>query len=164
MFCISVKDNSDLAFLNDSTGQLLASIPGETEVVGVGVDCFDDSHCEQIACQTGTCVNYECVYDNATQGTACDDGQFCTATDECDGDGARVGTGDPCGNPKTPNWGTREEPHPPPDIRVLDLYRTVEQFILIPRESNWSYSGSSLEYRRPRGLSSESALRGSLTL
>ncbi len=43
--------------------------------------------CVPIACQTAACTNYECIYTNVTQGTSCDDGQYCTATDECDGNG-----------------------------------------------------------------------------
>ena len=52
--------------------------------------------------QTAECINYECIYDNAPEGTPCDDGQYCTLTDECDGNGACVGSGSPCPakNPK----------------------------------------------------------------
>ncbi len=99
VFTIAVKDNYDQTFLNDSNGVLLASDGSETEVIGVGVDCLSDAHCEQIACQTGTCIDNACIYGNAAQGTPCDDGQFCTATDECDGNGACVGSGGPCGFP-----------------------------------------------------------------
>ncbi len=99
VFTIAVKDNYDQTFLNDSNGVLLASTGGSTEVIGVGVDCLTDAHCGQIACQTGSCINYACVYDNAAQGTPCDDGVFCTLTDECDGNGACVGSGDPCSLP-----------------------------------------------------------------
>ncbi len=102
VFNISVKEDYDLSFLNDSAGVLLASTGGETQVVGVGVDCLTDAHCGQIACQTGTCINNACVYDNAPQGTPCDDGLFCTLTDECDGNGACVGTGDKCTLPRNP--------------------------------------------------------------
>ncbi len=102
VFTIAVKDNYDQTFLIDSNGVLLASAGGATEVIGVGVDCLSDEHCEQIACQTGSCIDYACVYDNAPQGTPCDDGLFCTLTDECDGNGACVGTGDKCTQPMRP--------------------------------------------------------------
>jgi len=97
VFTFAVVDDYDLSFFNDSDGVLLASQSGATEVVGVGVDCLNDSHCEQLACRTGTCVDNACIYDNAPQGTPCNDGLFCTATDECDGNGACVGSGTPCG-------------------------------------------------------------------
>jgi len=102
VFTFEIEDDYNLSFFNDADGVLLASQGGETEVVGVGVDCLGDGDCEQIACQTGTCVSNACVYDNAPQGTPCDDGQFCTATDECDGNGACVGSGSACGNPLKP--------------------------------------------------------------
>ena len=101
VFTIAVKDNYDQACLNDSNGVLLASQGGATEVIGVGVDCLSDEHCDQIACQTGTCVNNACVYANAPQGTPCYDGQFCTFLDECDGNGACVGSWTPCLFPNT---------------------------------------------------------------
>ena len=78
---------------------LRASAGGHTEVVGVGVACVDDSHCEQIACETRTCIDYACTYVNAAQGTPCEDGTFCTDTNECYGNGACVGSGTPCALP-----------------------------------------------------------------
>ena len=61
VFTIEVEEDYNLSFFNDSDGVLLASQGGATEVVGVGIDCLDDSHCEQIACRTGTCVDYACI-------------------------------------------------------------------------------------------------------
>ncbi len=74
VFTIAVKDNYDQTFLNDSNGVLLASQGVQTEVIGVGVDCLSDQHCQQIACQAGTCIDNACIYGNAAQGTPCDDG------------------------------------------------------------------------------------------
>ncbi len=96
VFNIAVKPGYDVAILNDRKGVLLPAQPGATEVIGVGIDCFDDTDCADIVCQTGTCTNNECVYTNIAQGTPCDDGQFCTASDECDGNGICVGTGTAC--------------------------------------------------------------------
>ena len=62
-------------------------------------DLYD---CVPIVCQGVACTNYECIYTNVTQGTPCDDGQYCTATDECDGNGICVGSGTPCGGGRFP--------------------------------------------------------------
>ena len=65
--------------------------------IGVDVECFLDEHCDDANdCTADTCVSQECVHNNEPIGTPCDDGLFCTATDECDGNGACVGNGDPC--------------------------------------------------------------------
>lgn len=42
----------------------------------------------------GGCCTVDCVA--VAAGEACDDGEFCTATDRCSGDGKCVGTDDPC--------------------------------------------------------------------
>ena len=51
---------------------------------------------------TITCSANVCSYQNVAQGTACDDFLFCTATDECDGNGLCVGSGTSCGVPRFP--------------------------------------------------------------
>ena len=68
----------------------------------MGIDCFDTGDCAEIACQTGECIDYECIYTNLAQGTPCDDGQYCTLTDECDGNGTCIGSGTPCDLPFKP--------------------------------------------------------------
>jgi hypothetical protein len=98
MFTITVKGDEN-TFLNNTDGVMLATQTGATEVIGVGIDCFVDADCSAFACQTVTCTNYACIYTNLAQGTPCDDGQFCTATDECDGNGTCVGSGNACSFP-----------------------------------------------------------------
>jgi len=102
VFTFEVEGNGQLSFFTEGDGTRLSSLGGQAEVVGVGVNCLNDGDCEQIACQTGTCVDYACVYENAEQGTPCDDGMFCTDTDECDGNGSCVGSGTPCMLPLKP--------------------------------------------------------------
>ena len=72
---------------------------GETELIGVGIDCFDIGDCSEMTCKTVACVDYECIYTNASQGTSCDDDLFCTETDECDGNGNCAGSANPCSFP-----------------------------------------------------------------
>ncbi len=96
VFNIVMKPGYDVAILNDSQGVLLPLQTADTEVIGVGIDCIVDADCDNIPCQTAACTNYECSYTSIAQGTPCDDGQFCTATDECDGNGTCVGSGTPC--------------------------------------------------------------------
>ncbi len=55
------------------------------------VDCDDCNDCTIDTCASGVCS-----YVDATAGTGCDDGLFCTAVDTCDGAGACSGTGSPC--------------------------------------------------------------------
>ncbi|MHC4696635.1 MAG: S8 family serine peptidase [Planctomycetota bacterium] len=100
VFTIAVKGGED-SFLNNGVGVMLGTQTGDTDVIGVGIDCFDTADCAEIACQTATCTDYECIYSNVPQGTPCDDGLYCTATDECNGSGTCVGSGTPCG-PKNP--------------------------------------------------------------
>jgi hypothetical protein len=86
------------------------------DAVGVGCDdgdpCTVDDQCDgagtcsgtPMDCSSldGTCVvgrcdatSGSCVAETVDDGTACDDGMFCTATDTCMG-GTCVGSGDPC--------------------------------------------------------------------
>ncbi len=91
------------SFLNDCSGNRLAVTLGSEEVVGIGIDCWENWHCnDNNACTTDACTDYECVFTNATQGTGCSDGLFCTATDTCNGSGVCTGTGSPC--PPVTHW------------------------------------------------------------
>ncbi len=98
---------------------------GDSLFIGVDVECVNNGHCDDGSeCTDDTCVNNVCQYTNNNcddsndcttdtcnagvcehgnepVGTTCDDGLFCTATDECDGSGTCVGTGSPC-NPRRP--------------------------------------------------------------
>ena len=96
VFEVALKGDG-ASFLNDGNGNLLAVTLGSEEVVGVGIDCWETWHCnDNNQCTTDACVNYECVFTNSTQGTSCNDGLFCTATDTCNGNGQCTGTGSPC--------------------------------------------------------------------
>ncbi len=120
VFEFRVKPIKD-AYLSDSTGTVLGTSPGDVLLVGVGVDCMNDGHCDDSsectddacvgnvcqytnnncddsnACTTDTCNAGVCEHSSAPSGTPCDDGQFCTTPDTCDGAGICVGgAGDPC--------------------------------------------------------------------
>ena len=96
VFEIALKEGEG-SFLNDGAGNRLNVVLGSEEVVGIGIDCWQQWHCnDNNQCTTDACVNYECVFTNSTQGTSCNDGLFCTATDTCDGSGQCSGTGNPC--------------------------------------------------------------------
>lgn len=102
VFDIALKGEG-ASFLSDGNGGLLPVTLGGDEVVGVGVDCWETWHCnDSNQCTTDACVDYECVFTNATSGTACNDGHFCTATDTCNGSGVCTGTGNPC--PPRTHW------------------------------------------------------------
>jgi len=102
VFDIAIKCDG-ASFLSDGNAGLLPVTLGSDEVVGVGVDCWETWHCnDNNACTTDACSNYECVFTNSTQGTACNDGHFCTATDTCNGSGVCTGTGNPC--PPRTHW------------------------------------------------------------
>ena len=103
VFNIVVKSGDEVLILDDSTGALRTSASGDTELIGVGIDCYEDAHCDDDNdCTTDTCSDYECSYQNVSQGTPCDDGLFCTLADECDGNGTCVGSGTPCSKPWAP--------------------------------------------------------------
>lgn len=96
VFEIALKGDG-ASFLNDGNGNLLAVSLGSEEVVGVGVDCWLNWHCnDNNQCTTDACASYECVFTPASSGTSCNDNYFCTATDACNGSGQCVGTGNPC--------------------------------------------------------------------
>ena len=69
------------------------------------VESFLDEHCADDGndCTADACTDYECVYPNQPSGTSCDDGLWCTADDECDGQGNCAGTADTCPPPRLPN-------------------------------------------------------------
>jgi len=60
-------------------------------VVDAGEECDDGNN------RQGDCCSAFC--EQLSSGTACEDGQFCTVDDTCDGDGRCVGAGDPCEQP-----------------------------------------------------------------
>ncbi len=78
----------------------------------VGDPCYQGGLCQQGvcdappvdcsggACQTGSCValgdGYQCIWENLTVGTSCDDGSACTSEDACDVDGICQGTPKDC--------------------------------------------------------------------
>ena len=90
VFTIRVKGDG-ASFLNDGQGLAHDFDVGETQLIGVGIDCFEVTDCAPRACQTVACTGNACVYTNLAQGTPCDYGQYCTETDECDGNGTCVG-------------------------------------------------------------------------
>jgi len=76
--------------------------------------CVDQAHCDELAdtclpcivnaecddfnpCTMDECADDVCVFTPVADGTACDDGAFCTLVDSCQS-GTCVGTGDPCGD------------------------------------------------------------------
>ena len=101
VFTLSLRGDW-FTFLLDSSGAEIPSDPTASEIIGVGIECVTNEHCDDADdCTVDTCTDGVCYYDNVAHGTPCDDGLFCTATDECDGDGTCVGTGNPC-PPKRP--------------------------------------------------------------
>ncbi len=96
VFTVSVRGGG-FTFLIDSNVAQIPSDPTASEVVGVGIECVTDQHCDDgNDCTTDTCTTGLCYHGNVSQGTPCDDGLFCTETDECDGNGTCVGTHSPC--------------------------------------------------------------------
>ncbi|UCE61193.1 MAG: hypothetical protein JSU63_05475, partial [Phycisphaerales bacterium] len=96
VFDVTLRGNN-ASFLNDSFGVLMLSDLGEGTAIGVDVECFEDYHCDDDNdCTTNTCTDNVCSYADVSQGSPCDDGLFCTDTDECDGAGTCVGSGNPC--------------------------------------------------------------------
>ncbi len=67
-------------------------------VIGVGVDCLTDAHCDDNNdCTLDTCVANACTFSNQPTGFACDDGKFCTTGETCDGAGTCDGGNPTCG-------------------------------------------------------------------
>ncbi len=83
--------------LLDSENYLYSYSIDDPAEVGVDIECFADGHCDDDNdCTTDTCTSAVCSNDNVSYGTLCDDGLFCTPTDECDGNGTCVGSGTRC--------------------------------------------------------------------
>ncbi|UCE61340.1 MAG: hypothetical protein JSU63_06245, partial [Phycisphaerales bacterium] len=95
-FSIAIKGQG-ASFLTDEAGTVLpCEIQEQQVIVTVGIDCFQDTDCAPTECQTASCTNYECIYTNLPETTPCDDGMFCTKTDECDANGNCIGSGAKC--------------------------------------------------------------------
>ncbi|MDI1442624.1 choice-of-anchor J domain-containing protein [Polyangium sp. 6x1] len=77
------------------TSSSSSSGTGGSDLGPCGVDCskFETPQCAIAVCNTGQVIGplNTCVVIAAPQGTACDDGKFCTANDTCDGEGTCVG-------------------------------------------------------------------------
>lgn len=96
VFVVSVVDQ-DKTFLANSSGHRLAHDVGSGAVIYVGIECLTDSDCDDgNDCTVDTCAANSCTHTDAASGTPCDDGLFCTKTDQCDGAGVCAGTGNPC--------------------------------------------------------------------
>lgn len=80
--------------------------------VSGGAPCQDAAHCDELGgtclpcvaneecsddnpCTTDVCVDGQCEFTPVSDGTACDDGAYCTIADTCQA-GVCVGAGDPC--------------------------------------------------------------------
>ena len=124
VFNIRFVDDDERTFLNDCDAVRITPVTmDQGTYIGVEVDCLEDGHCDDSEdCTDDTCVDNDCVFTNddnntctdgndctadtcssgtcsstnESSGTPCDDGLFCTETDECDGSGTCVGSGDPC--------------------------------------------------------------------
>jgi len=74
---------------------------GGTVCNGAGdcVGCNEDDQCPSAPqCSAASCTAGECEVD-PTPGVACEDGQFCTANDSCNAQGACTGGTNPCPGP-----------------------------------------------------------------
>jgi hypothetical protein len=90
------KDRMLRADLNGDNAEILMEWPELDDAVGIalGPSCVVDADCDDDnVCTDDTCIDRECQY--APNTLPCDDGQFCTLIDQCDG-GACIGSGDPC--------------------------------------------------------------------
>lgn len=71
---------------------------------GACVECNDGAQCSNAGqCQVDACNANVCVPEPGPAGGACNDGQFCTVTDTCDGAGGCTGVGSPCQGPDMDN-------------------------------------------------------------
>ena len=104
VFSVAVRPRP-YSFINEPSGMPIPSETGEAAAIGCDVECFLDEHCADDGndCTADACTDYECVYPNQPLGTSCDDGLWCTADDECDGQGNCAGTADTCPPPRLPN-------------------------------------------------------------
>jgi hypothetical protein len=84
-----------------------------------GATCNGGNECTSTFCVDGVCCNAACgaqcqgctmaetgqangTCANSMSGTSCSDSLFCTATDQCNGSGTCVGTGNPCSGHNAP--------------------------------------------------------------
>jgi len=98
-----VRVSDEHSFLLDESGILIGHDASAVAYIRVGVECTSTIHCDDgNQCTSDVCTSGECANTNLSNGTACDDGQYCTLTDTCDGNGLCVGSAaKPCpkGNP-----------------------------------------------------------------
>ncbi|MHC4697360.1 MAG: M28 family metallopeptidase, partial [Planctomycetota bacterium] len=100
VFTVSTRGDG-FTFLLDSNGVEIASDPTASEVIEI--QCVTDADCDDAnECTTDTCTDGACSNVNVAEHTPCDDGLFCTVTDECDGNGTCVGSGTRCTRPRNP--------------------------------------------------------------
>jgi len=96
VFTVSLRPEP-ASFLNDASGALIESSTEGTALVGCGVECMTDGHCDDAdECTVDTCVANVCTFNPGPAGVTCDDGKFCTVGEECDGYGACAGGTSPC--------------------------------------------------------------------
>jgi len=96
VFTVSVRPEL-ASFLNDAAGSVIEAGTEATALVGCGVECMTDGHCDDAdECTIDTCVANVCTFNPGPAGVTCDDGKFCTVGEECDGAGACAGGTSPC--------------------------------------------------------------------
>ena len=85
------------ALVVDTNDTPLRTLPSPTPFPNFEISCDEDSDCDKgSVCSVDTCSGGSCEH-NPSGETACDDGVYCTETDECVG-AECVGTGDTCGS------------------------------------------------------------------
>jgi len=96
VFTVSVRPEPG-SFLNDAAGSVIDVSTEAATLVGCGVECMTDGHCDDAdECTVDTCVANVCTFNPGPAGVTCDDGKFCTVGEECDGAGACAGGTTPC--------------------------------------------------------------------
>jgi len=96
VFTVSVRAEP-ASFLNDAAGSVIEASTEAATLVGCGVECMTDGHCEDAdECTVDTCVANVCTFNPGPAGVTCDDGKFCTVGEECDGAGTCAGGTSPC--------------------------------------------------------------------
>jgi len=94
-----VRVSDERSFLLDESGILIAHDASALAYIRVGVECTSAIHCDDgNQCTSDACTSGACVNTNLSNGTACNDGLYCTLTDTCNGSGVCVGSAaKPCG-------------------------------------------------------------------
>jgi len=78
VFEVSVKGALE-SYLLSPDGSMQPTETDACTVVGYGIDCLTDAHCDDNNdCTTDSCVFNACEYANVSSGTGCDDGLWCT--------------------------------------------------------------------------------------